>query len=80
MKISITVDCTPEEARSFFGMPDLKPLQESMLAQMQAQMKSAAMDPETIFKTVFPMQSEALAGLQKAFWSQFGGTKSSDDR
>jgi hypothetical protein len=80
LKISITVDCTPEEARSFFGMPDLKPLQESLLAQMQAQMKNAAVDPETIFKTVFPMQSEAFAGLQKAFWSQFGAAKPSDER
>ena len=85
MKVSITVDCTAEEARRFFGMPDLQPLQEAMIAQMQSQMKSmaAGMDPETMFKTLFPVQPDAFAGLQKAFWNQFtGGTsgKSGDDR
>jgi hypothetical protein len=86
MKVSITVDCSAEEARRFFGMPDLQPLQEAMLAQMQSQMKgaAAAMDPETLFKTLFPMQPDAFAGMQKAFWNQFtGGTsggKSGDER
>ena len=86
MKVSITIDCTAEEARRFFGMPDLQPLQEAMLAQMQSQMKSmtAGMDPETMFKTLFPMQSDAFSGRQKAFWNQFtagsSGGKSGDER
>jgi hypothetical protein len=72
LKISMNVDCTPEEARSFFGLPDLRPMQDAMLAQMQAQIQktAAGLDPETIFKTLFP-QSESLGEMQKAFWSQF---------
>lgn len=28
MIITINVDCTPEEARAFLGLPDLKPMQD----------------------------------------------------
>ena len=31
MKVKIDIDCTPEEARTFFGLPDLGPLQKEML-------------------------------------------------
>jgi hypothetical protein len=72
MKITVDVDCTPEEARKFLGLPDVAPLQESMMAQMKAQMEktAAALDPEAIMKTLFP-KVEGLADLQKAFWNQF---------
>lgn len=75
MKVSIEVDCTPEEARAFFGLPDVRHLQESMLSQMQAQMQKAAanMDPETTFKALFPLQSDSFTEMQKAFWGQFAG-------
>jgi len=39
MKINVTIDCTPQEARRFFGQPDIEPLQQALLAQMQAQME-----------------------------------------
>ena len=35
MKINITLDVTPEEARQFFGLPDVQGLQEEMLKQAQ---------------------------------------------
>jgi hypothetical protein len=75
MKVTINVDCTPEEARAFLGLPDVAPLQESMMAQMKAQMEkaAAAMDPEAVMRTLFPAGAEGLADLQKAFWSQFTG-------
>ncbi len=73
MKVTVDVDCTPDEARRFLGLPDVAPLQESMMAQMKAQMEKAAMamDPETILKTLFPNADGGFAGLQKAFWDQF---------
>ena len=74
MKITINVDCSPEEARAFMGLPNIVPLQESMLEHMKTQMEkaAAAMDPETMLKTLFP-HAENLAELQKSFWSQFTG-------
>ena len=79
MKVTVDVDCTPEEARRFLGLPDVGPMQEVILDQMQNQILKAsnAMDPETIFKTVFPMGTEALSGFQKMFWDHFTGKGSS---
>lgn len=35
MKVTIEVDCTPEEARQMMGLPDLTPLHEMYLAKMR---------------------------------------------
>ncbi|MEO7178228.1 MAG: DUF6489 family protein [Allosphingosinicella sp.] len=34
MKISVDVDCTPEEARRFLGLPDLAPVHEAYVQRM----------------------------------------------
>ncbi|MFW5680430.1 MAG: DUF6489 family protein, partial [Pseudomonadota bacterium] len=34
MKVRIEVDCTPEEARAFLGLPEVRPLQERLLTEM----------------------------------------------
>ena len=39
MKVKIEIDCTPIEARDFLGLPDVKPMQEAMMDQMQAKMQ-----------------------------------------
>ena len=41
MKITINVDCTPEEARRYMGLPDVAPMQEAVLRKMQEQMDRA---------------------------------------
>jgi hypothetical protein len=75
MKITVDVDCTPEEARAFLGLPDVKPMQDALLAQVQERMTSSlsAMDPETMIKTWLPAQVQGMEQLQKMFWSQFAG-------
>jgi hypothetical protein len=75
MKVNVEVNCTPEEARAFFGLPDLKPMQERVLAEIEQRLRSGldAMSPESVFKTWIPasMQGvEQLQQLQHAFWSQ----------
>lgn len=79
MKITINVECTPEEARAFMGLPDVAPFQNAMLDQMKdrIQKAAAAMEPETMLKTLFPLQSEGMAEMQKAFWGQFTGASKS---
>ncbi|MEA3053831.1 MAG: hypothetical protein QOG72_2734 [Sphingomonadales bacterium] len=34
MKISVDVDCTPEEARRFLGLPDLAPVHQAYVERM----------------------------------------------
>ena len=56
MKIKIEVDCTPEEARNFFGLPNVKPMQEAVMARIEKQVLDAAtsMSPEAILKLWSP--------------------------
>ncbi len=35
MNITVNVDCTPEEARRFLGMPDLTPVHQAYVEKMQ---------------------------------------------
>ena len=75
MKVNVEVNCTPEEARSFFGLPDLKPMQDRMMSEIEQRLRSSlnAMNPEVIFKTWLPasMQGvEQMQQLQQAFWAQ----------
>ena len=69
----------PEEARAFMGLPDVVPFQNAMLDDMKDRVQKAAasMEPEAMLKTFFPMQSEGMAEMQKAFWSQFTGAAKS---
>lgn len=77
MKIHFDIDCTPDEARAFFGLPDVKPLQDALMAQVQERMAASlsAMDPEAMFKAWLPAGVQGLEQLQSMFWSQFGGGK-----
>ena len=70
MKIKVDIDCTPQEARSFFGLPDLTPLHDTMVAAMQERLKSAldGTDTEALIKAWLPMGVQGLEAMQK-FWS-----------
>ena len=75
MKVNVEVTCTPEEARAFFGLPDLGSMQQRVMGEIEERLRSSlnAMNPETIFKTWLPasMQGvEQMQQLQQAFWSQ----------
>jgi hypothetical protein len=35
MKVTVDVDCTPEEARRFLGLPDLTPVHDAYVQRMQ---------------------------------------------
>jgi hypothetical protein len=35
MKVTVDVDCTPEEARRFLGLPDLTPVHAAYVEKMQ---------------------------------------------
>ena len=72
MKITMNIDCTPEEARAFLGLPDVKPMQEEMLKEVQKRLSASlkAMDPETILKTWLPATLQGYQQLQEMFLSQ----------
>ena len=75
MKIAIEIDCTPTEARTFLGFPDVEDVQESVLKAVQDRLAEAVgtMDSETLLKTWLPTGIKGFEELQKAFWSGMGG-------
>jgi hypothetical protein len=77
MKIKFDIECSPEEARAFLGLPDVKPMQEALLRQIQDQMSAglSAMDAETLLRQWMPLGLQGLEQIQKAFWNLAGGGK-----
>jgi len=74
MKITIDIDCSPQEARSFLGLPDVEALQTAMMEKIQAQMMEqlATMDPEAMFKQWMPGIGDGAEEMMKKFWSGMG--------
>ncbi len=62
MKINVEIDCTPAEARAFMGLPDVAPLNEQLVQEMQKRMAEnmTAMQPEELMKswTSFGVQAQ----------------------
>ena len=71
MKVTVNVDCTPEEARAFFGLPDVVPMQEAVLSEIQERIlqNMAAMDVVSLMRVWLPKSIEGFDQIQKAFWS-----------
>ena len=52
MIVKLEVDCTPDEARVFLGLPDVKALNEHMVEEMQSRMDAnlSLLAPEEMMK------------------------------
>ena len=74
MKITIDIDCTPDEARAFLGLPDVAPLQGEMMKELQERMMKtlATMDAEKLMKTWLSSGAQTFEQMQRTFWEQFG--------
>ncbi len=81
MKFSVDVECTPEEARTFLGWPDVsaaqQQLMEGLVEQMRQQMGTLGL--EDGMKMMFGgAGAESWQDMQKAFWAGFMGKKNGD--
>ena len=77
MKVTIDIDCTPEEARTFLGLPDVKPLQDEMMREMADKMRQGveALSPEQAMKLWLPAGTQAAEQFQKMFAQFYGLNK-----
>lgn len=66
MKVTVEIDCTPEEARAFLGLPEVKPLQERLLAEMEARMAEylRQSDPQTLVDHWMPFGVKGMEQWQ----------------
>lgn len=72
MKVTVNIDCTPEEARTFFGLPDVQPMQQALMQQLQDRLSAniQAMDPEVMVRTWLPASIQGFEQIQKMLWNQ----------
>lgn len=75
MKVTFNIECTPQEARAFFGLPDVAPMQERMMDALEQQLQDnlRSLDPETMLRTWLPATIQGWSDMQKIFWDQMGG-------
>jgi len=78
MKISVDIEVSPEEARRFFGLPDVTPIQDHLIARVQKQM-DAASDPAYLGKLASQLVVggvQSMDAMQKSFFELMGGAAS----
>lgn len=80
MKVNIEIDCTPEEARAFMGLPDMTSLHAVYLDCMQTLMSEGitASDVEKLVGNWIPGAAHGFEQFQKAMWGAIGATSGSD--
>ncbi len=78
MKLTIDIDCTPQEARQFLGFPDVEGLNEMVIAEMtkraQAEMDTLA-DPEKYFARMANVTGKSMEAMQAMMLGAMSGTK-----
>ena len=81
MKMSIEIDCTPIEARTFLGLPDVSALNDHLVAEMKTRMDAnmAMIQPEELMKNWMAFGGQATEQFQRlmtaAATSAMGGAK-----
>ena len=82
MKIHFDIDCTPEEARTFVGLPEVSVLQADVVARLRERSLANvnSMDPEKLLKTWMPAGVEGWEKMVKGFWGQTGAVSGADKK
>jgi uncharacterized protein DUF6489 len=68
LKFTIDIDCTPQEARTFLGLPDVESVQKALYSEIESRLRTALdrMDPERMIETWMPAV-KGWEDLMKAF-------------
>ena len=67
MKVTIEIDCTPVEARSFMGLPDVTGLNDHLVKEMQNRIDANInmLQPEELLKNWMSFGGQAQEGFMK---------------
>jgi hypothetical protein len=84
MKVNIEIDCTPLEARQFFGLPDVAPMQTAVMDKLQQQVMSniEKVSPESLLQSWFTFDPKLAQRFQDMFVAMagLGGTGGNDKK
>jgi hypothetical protein len=74
VQVRVTIDCTPQEARAFFGLPDLGPLHAFYLDKMQSWMSgdTTPAELEKLMRLWSAGMAEGFEQWQRLFWQAAG--------
>jgi hypothetical protein len=74
MKINVEIDCTPLEARQFFGLPDVSPMQTAVMEKMQQQVMANIdkVSPESLIQSWFTFDPKIAERFQEMFVTMAG--------
>jgi hypothetical protein len=80
MKMTIEVDCTPEEARRFMGLPDVSGLNEHMVRELQAKVSQnmSLLSADELLKSWMAFGQGAQEQFRKLMEASLKGAKSSE--
>ena len=81
MKLNLEIDCTPAEARAFFGLPDVKPVQDAVMQKIEKQLLDAvaAMSPDAMMKAWLSMAVAMPEHFQSALSRFYAATAGARD-
>jgi hypothetical protein len=67
MKMTIEVDCTPEEARRFMGLPDVSALNEHLVKEMKGRIDAnmSMISPDELMKNWMAFGTGAQENFRK---------------
>jgi hypothetical protein len=84
MKVNVEIDCTPLEARQFFGLPDVSPMQVAVMDKLQQQMLAniETVTPEALMKSWFTFDPKIAERFQDMFVTMagLGGSRPNDKK
>jgi hypothetical protein len=84
MKVNVEIDCTPLEARQFFGLPDVQPMQVAVMEKLQNQMMDniQKVSPEALMQSWLSFDPKIAERFTDMFTTMagLGSTLSSDKK
>ena len=72
MKVNIEIECTPVEARQFFGLPDVEPMQAAVMQQLD-------FSPEALVKNWLAVGPQGVEQMQDLFRGIFSPPRTAKD-
>lgn len=71
MKFTVNVECSPEEARRFMGLPDVTPINDKLVEEMGKRMEKnlALMSPDTMMSSWMSVGTQAQDAFLKLMTS-----------
>ena len=74
MKLSVEIDCTPEEARRFLGLPDVTALNEQLVEEMQKRIAAnmSMLSPDEMMKSWMTFGAGAQEQFRKLMEAGLG--------